>query len=215
MQQHKPYQSKNHPAAPRPWTPDSSSSRAKWVGRRAPGTALSQAGQQRRRRRRRRRRLGHWQALANPTSAAAFTASPAGTMAAAAAAASDLPAFDEDEPQAYYLGEGWDEMDPLSDAVLVAAGVALPVHSQVRAASSSGRPSSLPACTCRLPTCHSSSHAVVHAGAQHAVQRAARLVCGVSWDEQLLCRWAREVQAQDCWRGEQRLQGQLSFCSEH
>ncbi|PRW58089.1 MATH domain and coiled-coil domain-containing protein [Chlorella sorokiniana] len=42
-----------------------------------------------------------------------------------------LPAFDKAKPQAYYLVENREEMEALSDAVLVAGGVSLPVHSQV------------------------------------------------------------------------------------
>ena len=52
-------------------------------------------------------------------------------MAAAESAAGDLPKFSKAKPEAYYLGESWEELATLSDAVLVAAGVALQVHSQV------------------------------------------------------------------------------------
>jgi len=52
-------------------------------------------------------------------------------MAAAKSAADDLPEFDKSKPEAYYLRESWEELVALSDAVLVAKGVALPVHSQV------------------------------------------------------------------------------------
>lgn len=42
-----------------------------------------------------------------------------------------LPAFNTACPHSFYLLKDPDEMEALSDAVLVAAGVSLPVHSQV------------------------------------------------------------------------------------
>lgn len=55
-------------------------------------------------------------------------------MAADAAEGSNLPELDDKNPQGYYLVDSQAEMEALSDAVLVAAGVRLPVHSQVGAA---------------------------------------------------------------------------------
>lgn len=49
-----------------------------------------------------------------------------------------LPKFDQSNPKAFYLGDNWEEMAALSDAVLVVAGVELPVHSQVGFADSRG-----------------------------------------------------------------------------
>ncbi|PRW32688.1 cyclase-associated 1 [Chlorella sorokiniana] len=48
-----------------------------------------------------------------------------------------LPEFDEENPQGYYLVDSQAEMVALSDAVLVAADVRLPVHSQVLSLQSS------------------------------------------------------------------------------
>lgn len=53
------------------------------------------------------------------------------SMAASAPTSSGLPAFDKDDPQAYCLIENREEMEALADAVLVAEGVSMPVHSQV------------------------------------------------------------------------------------
>ena len=56
------------------------------------------------------------------------------TMTMVADAAADLPQFDADNPLSYYMVDSQADMEALSDAVLVAAGVRLPVHSQVGAA---------------------------------------------------------------------------------
>ena len=51
-------------------------------------------------------------------------------MGTSAHSSGGLPAFDQADPQAYYLIENREELEALSDAVLVAEGVSLCVHSQ-------------------------------------------------------------------------------------
>lgn len=64
-----------------------------------------------------------------------------------------LPAFDDANPQAFYLRESWEEMASLSDAVLVAAGVRLPVHSQVGGSQWAAHGSLPPCRLAALPAC--------------------------------------------------------------